>query len=293
MRGLTVLLATLLLPAAALADSIVLNGVRHENVRIEEGASMYYILLPDSGEVLNARKSEVDPNDVVISEDEGRRQSLRDQWKEARGISPAPAVASPMARVATVAASDDAKTAIKSVRASGRGAQPGADGASGGDAYATDGYLDYVSLRNVSLSDALKAALRPLNLDYQAESGYLYVSSPERLRKEAHGPATARIHPIRFGMSGTLPKIVVRNQGVSGPRGGFGGMGYGGYGGGFPGGMGHGGYGGGLGGMGYGGYGGGVGGMGYGGFGGGFGGGRRFGGGVAGCLGYCRMRQPC
>lgn len=283
MRYLTVLVAGLLTPIAAFADSILLNGVRYENVFIEEGASMYYVMLPDSGQVLNARKTEVAPADIDISRDVTQREALRRRWKEARQVAaPAPPVPAPKREtpisVADIASrgAAPAEPDVKSVRASGRLAAQ-ADAAPPVDAsYVTDGMVEHVALRNAPLGDALKATLRPMNLDYRIEGNYLWVSTPQRLRREPDHPIQTRGYALRGGLSGTLPKIVVRHQRLYG-----GGPGYG-YGGGYGGGAYAPGFGGGYGGLGGGygaGFGQGGGFRGVGGFGGSYGGYGGFGGG--------------
>ncbi len=126
--------------------------------------------------------------------------------------------------------------------------------------------VPYVKLQDVRLRDALDATLRPMGLGYEVHDGYVFVSTPERLRTEVSEPLQSRAYQLRNGGSDTLPKIVLRNPaqvygggGYGGARGQYGAGGYGGYGG-ARGQYGAGGYGGGYGGGGggYGGYGGGM-----------------------------------
>ena len=137
-----------------------------------------------------------------------------------------------------------------------------------GAGYVTDGIVLYINLKDVTLREALKALLRPLNLDFSVQPGFIWISTPQRIREESFEELETRYYELRNAGAETLFKIVLRNPGGMG--GGYGGGGMGGMGGGM-GGMG-GGYGGG--GMG-GGYGGGGmgGGYGGGGMGGGYGGG--------------------
>jgi hypothetical protein len=129
------------------------------------------------------------------------------------------------------------------------------------------------------LSQALDALLRPLGLDYELRDGFLYISSPDRLSREAYEQVESRMYELKQLGADTLPKIVVQNNAQT--TGGFGGGGFGGGGRGGFGGVGQssfggsnsGGFGGGRGGFGGGGFGGGRGGFGGGGFGGGRGGG--------------------
>jgi type II secretory pathway component GspD/PulD (secretin)/outer membrane protein assembly factor BamD (BamD/ComL family) len=143
----------------------------------------------------------------------------------------------------------------------------------------TDGYVPYIKLEDVPLSDALKALLRPLNLSYSVQPGFLWISTAEKIRTESFEELETRIYELRNAGAETLFKIVIRNPGGQGAQnfgigGGQGGGGFGGQGGGGFGGQGGGGFGGQSGG-GFGGGGGGFGGGGgsFGGGGGNFGGG--------------------
>lgn len=46
------------------------------------------------------------------------------------------------------------------------------------DEYGMTGYVPYISLRDVSLSETLKALLLPLNLTYRVEPGWIFVTKP-------------------------------------------------------------------------------------------------------------------
>ena len=173
----------------------------------------------------------------------------------------------------------------------GYGGQTAYNAAALGGGYVTDGIVPYINLKDVTLREALKAILRPLNLDFSVQPGFIWISTPQRIREESFEELETRYYELRNAGAETLFKIVLRNPGGGGGGGyggGMGGMGggMGGYGGG-----GMGGYGGGMGGMGggmggyggsYGGAGGGMGGMGGGYGGGGYGGGGLGGGGYGG-----------
>jgi len=51
--------------------------------------------------------------------------------------------------------------------------------------YVTDGTVFDITLRNAMLRDCFKALLRSLNLTYSVEPGYVWISSPEKIRAEA------------------------------------------------------------------------------------------------------------
>ncbi len=151
----------------------------------------------------------------------------------------------------------------------------------------SNGIVPYISLKDVTLREALKALLRPLGLDFSVQPGFVWISKPEIIRQESFEALETRFYEMRNVGADRLFKLVLRNPfgGVGGMGGGmYGGMGsyggrgmyggMGGYGGGMYGGMG--GYGGGMYGGGMGGYRGGMGGYGggmYGGMGGMYGGG--------------------
>jgi hypothetical protein len=158
----------------------------------------------------------------------------------------------------TVAASAEAESDAEVPRLRLRG-----DGAKDAFEARSDGRVAYVNLKDVPLSTALDAILRPLNLDYSTQDGFLFISTPERLAHESFEPMVTRTY--NDVVEDTLPKIVLRNP-FAATAGGFGG--------GANGGAGFGNGGGGVGGNG--------GGFNNGGAGGGFGGGQGFGGGNGG-----------
>ncbi len=53
-----------------------------------------------------------------------------------------------------------------------------------GQDYVSDGLVDRISLRDVELRHALEALLTPLNLTYENEGNYIFVSSPELLAQD-------------------------------------------------------------------------------------------------------------
>lgn len=138
----------------------------------------------------------------------------------------------------------------------------------------TDGMVQYINLKDVSLREALKAILHPLNLDFSVQGNYLWISTPENIRTEAFEDLETRVYMLENAGAETLFKLVLTQEAGRGDQfilGGNTGGGGGGQGGG-GGGLGGGGGGGGLGGGGGGGLGGGGGQGGGGGLGGGGGG---------------------
>jgi hypothetical protein len=47
----------------------------------------------------------------------------------------------------------------------------------GSPGYITSGMVPYVNLKNVAFADALALLLRPMNLTFKVEKGYIWVSS--------------------------------------------------------------------------------------------------------------------
>lgn len=50
--------------------------------------------------------------------------------------------------------------------------------------YVSDGVVYRIGLKEIMVRDLLKALLRPLNLAYRVEPGYVWISSPEKIRQE-------------------------------------------------------------------------------------------------------------
>ncbi len=285
--------ALLLIGGICAADSITVNGVTYEDVYIRESASRYYVQIPAEGRVISFAKAAVNPEDVVIIGDTLQREQLRLEWLERHAERHETALGREgVADNLSVQA--DSKAQVEN-RTNPRGfrdrtqvrARNQALNNGGRRVYVGDGTVGRVSLKNVTLGQALNPLLRSSNLDYSVEDGFIWISTPRRIRTESFEELENRSYGLEgAGMVDTLPKIVLRGRvagrGGYGVGGGYGGRsgGYGGYGGGYGGyggmGGGYGGRGGGYGGRGggYGGMGGGMGGMGggYGGMGGGFGG---------------------
>ena len=51
--------------------------------------------------------------------------------------------------------------------------------------YVTDGIIPYINLKNVSLRQALEGLLRPLNLDFSVQRGFIWISTPENIATES------------------------------------------------------------------------------------------------------------
>lgn len=246
------------MPAAA--DSIVVDGVTHNDVVISESDSRYYVQNPADGSVFVVSKDAIDPGDVSIGSSAEERDQMHRTWRLQRGLgektsfelqleSQRYALDNPDAAITSappILRTQRASTVIRR------------------DGERSDGRVRNIKLDDVSLGAALDAVLRPLGLDYRVEDDYLYVSSPDKLRHEPNERLETRTYSYS-DQNATLPKVVVQNLG--GPAGASGGRGGGG-----------GGFGGAAGGGG-GGFGGGGGGAGGGG---GFGGGGGRGGGGAG-----------
>jgi hypothetical protein len=257
------LCVALAVSGSAIADSIVANGVSYSDVLVQESSARYYIKVPAEGKVLSVAKDKVDAKSVVLTTDPQERLALSNAWRaNLRGRSSNTEIDTD--RIVAALAENKAKQKLRTVEEpkvpyitgqprdgggaiGSRGAAPVAPS----NEYVTDGYVDRVNLNNVNLDQALDAVLRPMNLDYRAEDGYLYVSTPERLRTESNTDLATRTFDLKLPGE-TLPKIGVSNVGgvpgaAFGLGGGFSGGGGGGAdgGGGFGGGGGRGGGGGG------------------------------------------------
>ena len=218
------------------ADSIIVDGTAYTDVFVRQSEAMYYVQVPATGRVLAAFKDEVDPDTVQISPDPDHRAELLQQWRtEYAKRNPEAAAADRAVPVSTVAS---AKTA--GVRSAPPETKPlklaparpftGAVSGSPGSLAAS---TSTSSPAPGSVGEALKAQLRPLGLDYKVGPGYLFVSTPERLRHEAMEPLETRVYELRNLGAEILPKVVVRNEGGRmGNAGGYGNTGgYGGAGG--------------------------------------------------------------
>jgi len=54
--------------------------------------------------------------------------------------------------------------------------------------FVTTGHIPYISLKDVTLSEALTAILRPMNLAYSVEDGFVWISTPDRIEQEPFTP---------------------------------------------------------------------------------------------------------
>lgn len=161
---------------AGFADSITVAGKTFSDVYIRETPSMYYVQVPADGSVFSASKRDVPAHAVSILKDAAQRESLLNAWKSKHEP---PRNASP----------NDAP----------KQAEPKPV------AVASEKHQD------VPLRYALKAALRSKNLDYRAENGYLYISTPQKLREEPFEPLETRYYTLKSPSGDTLPKVVVRD----------------------------------------------------------------------------------
>jgi type II secretory pathway component GspD/PulD (secretin) len=112
---------------------------------------------------------------------------------------------------------------------------PGQQGqGQGQDFIVTDGMITYVNLKEVTLREALKAILRPLNLDYSIQSSFIWISTHENIRTESFEDLETRYYELKNAGAETLFKLVISSQGGRqfNQGGGGGGQGGGGQGGG-------------------------------------------------------------
>ena len=266
--------ALLVLPMLAQADSIVVDGVTYDHVYVRESGSRYYVQIPADGRVLSVEKDKVAADNLKVDEDKEAREALLAQWKQTREATAPLRRAQPPMPGGSASAEREREPSFVALRASGN-ASPHSQGTAGPGK--SDGYVRYIKLDDVRLRDALDSLLRPLGLDYEVRESYVYISSPEKLRKETFEDVETRVYEVSGLGATTPPKIVLRSPApVANPAYGYSGS-SGGYGGGYASQtrsrqVSRGGYGGGGGGYGGGARGGG--GYGGGGYGGGYGGGR-------------------
>jgi hypothetical protein len=226
MRRMLPFLATALLAGLPVwADSITADGKTYEDVYVVEGGSMYYIHSPVTGKVVGVRKDAVSPEQVRLTQDKAARQALRDRWsaanerltgrsKQGEPGGPATPAAVALGLSAVGQAPAPAKPAVPRLYVP---APPTAQGE-----YVTDGTVHHVKLDNVPLGQALKGILRPMNLDYKVEDGYVWVSTPERIRTESFEPLQTGYYDLQSAGSETLPKVLVGNTGGVGGTAGLG-----------------------------------------------------------------------
>jgi hypothetical protein len=192
--------AALLAAAVCCADSITVDGKAFQNVLIRESESMYYVQLPSDGSVFSVPKSEIQAGDVSISGDAAQRDALRREWvrkhDQARNV---------------VSADDSAQLAapISNSRPPASNPRPASGVAE------TGGHAPRTQLTDVPLGAALKAMLRSKGLDYRVEDGYIWISTPAKLRNESFETPETRVYELRSLAAGTLPKVVVRDPGAA------------------------------------------------------------------------------
>jgi hypothetical protein len=200
--------ATAMLAFAGLcrADSISYAGFSFKKKYIHESATMYYVQVPSDGSVFSVSKTDVQANDVVISSDAQKREALREEWRRNRDLREGVVVATEQpsslpADSKTVSAGSD----LKPPKMAGESNAMRGDG--GGST------IPRVKLKNLPLGEALKATLRPMNLDYKVEGRVVWISTPERLRRESSENLETRHYALNSASGETLPKVVVRNLG--------------------------------------------------------------------------------
>lgn len=64
---------------------------------------------------------------------------------------------------------------------------PAGAGIAPGDQFVTDGLAPFVNLRNVPLRQALDALLRPLNLIFTVQQGFVWITTEENAKAEYFG----------------------------------------------------------------------------------------------------------
>lgn len=205
------------------ADSIVIDGVTHDDVYVRTTSNMYYVEFPEDGVLRSLSKGEVAKKTVSIDDNKEARRAIHARWKKSQKVLPnsVEAPKSPSVAVQAPGATDAAFARARGLN-SNRSARPNPRGVRAQGApqpnnlptseIVTDGIIDSLTLRKVPLREALPAMLRPLNLSYVEKDGYIFISTPEKLRAEADEPLETRYYEL--GPSGeTLFKIVVGNPG--------------------------------------------------------------------------------
>ncbi|MDX9972424.1 MAG: hypothetical protein RBU21_05460, partial [FCB group bacterium] len=61
----------------------------------------------------------------------------------------------------------------------------------------TDGIVGYIRLEEVPLGRALKAMLRPMNLDYSVQPGFIWITTPAKIRLESFEDLETRYYELR------------------------------------------------------------------------------------------------
>ena len=95
LSALTAPFSLLILVSNACADSITINGVKHENVVVRESDSRYYVQFPADGTTINVMKTDVES---VQIEKGPQREALHEQWLERNQYSNAGSHSTPAGR---------------------------------------------------------------------------------------------------------------------------------------------------------------------------------------------------
>lgn len=207
--------AVLFLSVAALADTITVQGQTYRDVYVADSATRYYVQFPADGRVQSYAKAEVAKDALTISSDPALRASLLETWKENNDKRHGRTETVPVALSAPNMPEPHAALAGAPQQSPANRALTGSSAASSNTDTRGSGYVGRISLKEVPLRVAMKAILRPMNLDFKVEDGFILISSPENLRKEAYEELQTRIYELQNAGAETLPKIVVQNTGGS------------------------------------------------------------------------------
>ncbi|MBI2424847.1 MAG: hypothetical protein HYV27_18605 [Candidatus Hydrogenedentes bacterium] len=212
-------MAGLLLPVLAYmmpigADSIAVNGERFDGVYVRETTRNYYVQFPETGTVRSFPRSQVAPEQVVLTGDAQERDALLARWTaQSRAATQTPKdTAAPVLSPAPEAS----PTPAPPVAARERREAPRPSGAGGAILPEDDPAhaIRNLQLQGVPLGTALKAILRSVNLDYEIYDGIIYVSDPATLRRESFEDVEVRSYELKDAGAETLPKIVVNHTGL-------------------------------------------------------------------------------
>lgn len=234
-QGMVAFVALLCVSFTARSDAVRIDGEWREEVYVVTGERMHYVLVPEDGSVLNVRPGELGEHDLRLLPDGPAREALHDAWKRARAEADSETEQNTPSRMTsngdetpqTAVDTDSPPTLVL------RGNPPSANPASPPPPSAAPstapprapsepprvvvdpsgrgtGMVRHVRLKNIPLGEALKVILRPLGLDYVNTGSYLFISTPERLRREPLERLETRTYETKAGLGGSLPKIVVQ-----------------------------------------------------------------------------------
>ncbi len=198
----------------AIADTIALDGESFSGVYISESRNMLYIQFPEDGTMRSTRKADVLSSDISYS-DEDERAALIGRWRQVRAAKLAPATPTALEVPIDVAS---ARNEPRVLRATGTSRVKRRAARSNVGPFAhieSNGQSRYLNLSKIPLGVALKAILRPMNLDYAVKNGMIWISTPARIRAESFEDLETRYYRLSAGAVETLPKIVIRNPGGS------------------------------------------------------------------------------